>query len=230
MNKLVLFDIDGTLVACDNKDHLDSFTYAINSVWKKEVVDINDIDHSGKTDTELIIELLQREGLSKEEISSRINETTREMGTFFKKSVSQKNIQPLEGTGDLLEELQRKNVLLGLVTGNVESIAKEKLNKAGLLKYFKVGGFGGDYEKRADLIKTAIDEVKEEFDFKVKDNVFVVGDTPRDITSGKEVDVKTIAVSTGNYSTRELKKENPDFLFESLIFKEEITRAILNDC
>lgn len=230
MEKLLLFDIDGTLIRQGNKAHLTSITYAIKYVWGKKVGDVGSTDHSGKTDRKIMVELLHKERVTEKEIESKIGEAFKKMETFFKENVSLESIQPLKGVEELLEELQKRGNLMGLVTGNIEAIAKEKLHRNDLLKYFKVGGFGSDCENRADLIDIAIRRAEKEFGFIKSNGVVVFGDTPRDIDAGKKAGVTTVAVCTGKYSAKELEKESPDFIFENLMNKDEIIESILNDC
>ncbi|MGZ7096669.1 MAG: HAD hydrolase-like protein, partial [Methanobacterium sp.] len=91
--------------------------------------------------------------------------------------------------------------------------------------YFKLGGFGSDNIDRTELVKIAVKKAIDDFNF--NGITFVIGDTPRDIKAGFEADAKTIAVATGTYTKVELKEFNPDFVFESLNEKEEISKVIL---
>jgi len=227
MNKLVLFDIDGTLIKGDNKKHRLSFCYVFKKVYGVDAT-IDVIDHPGKTDTQIILEVLKKKGLDEQFIRSKINEAIKEMAAYFKKSISEDKFVLFEGANAMLEELNKNNILLGLVTGNLEPIARAKLKNANVNDYFKLGGFGSDDDNRANLVWIAIKRAEDSFGFKFNNNVFLIGDTPRDIKAGKEAGVKIIAISTGPYSWQELKDKNPDFLFKSLTFKEEILNVILS--
>jgi len=227
MNKLALFDIDGTLIKGDNKQHKLSFSYAFKKVYGVDAnVDI--IDHPGKTDKQIIVEVLKKKGLEEQNIRLKINEAIKEMATFFERNISEDKLYLLDGVQTLLKELSKNNILLGLVTGNLEPIARAKLKNVNLNDYFKLGGFGSDDEDRINLVKIAIKRAENNFSFKFDKNVFLIGDTPRDIKAGKGAGVKTLAISTGPYSGQELKAETPDFLFEDLTYKEEILRVILS--
>jgi phosphoglycolate phosphatase-like HAD superfamily hydrolase len=102
------------------------------------------------------------------------------------------------------------------------------MRKAGLSRYFKVGGFGSDNINRTELVKTAIRRAKDNCNFNGSE-VFVVGDTPRDVKAGFEAGVKSIGVATGRYSKKELKESGADFVFDSLKDKEKILKVILED-
>ncbi len=141
-------------------------------------------------------------------------------------SITSENSIISDGAKELLQTLDNKKTLLGLVTGNLKSIARGKMKRAGLNNYFKVGGFGSDDENRTNLVKIAIKKVEDGFGFKFNDNIFLVGDTPKDILAGKEAGVKTIAVATGNYAEIDLEKEKPDLVLKDLTQKDKILKLI----
>lgn len=213
MDKLALFDIDKTLLtsSCHNAAFSDAFekVYGI-----KTTIDI--IDHNGMTDKQIILDVLKINGLTEQEIRSKIEDCAKAMVESFNKSLNGSKIMPMEGARELLEELEKRNIMMGLVTGNLEPIAKAKMKKTGLSRYFKVGGFGSDDANRANLVKLAIKRAEENFGFNFDDNVFLIGDTPRDIAAGIGAKVKTIGVATGSYPAEQLKKSGADFVLESL--------------
>ncbi|MFT4304556.1 MAG: HAD family hydrolase [Candidatus Woesearchaeota archaeon] len=205
MKKLILFDIDGTLIKT-SKEHKKSFSYAFKKVHNIEA-SIDLIDYHGKTDQQIIKEVLIKKGLKK---YFKLKECMNEMVSYMKKHKI--NIKLIKGVKKLIHKLEKKHIL-GLVTGNFEQIAIKKLKQVEIYNYFKLGGFGSDAIKRSDIVKIAIKRAKKKFTF---NEVFVIGDTPNDIIAGKEANVKTIAVATGIYSINELKKHNPDYVFENL--------------
>lgn len=116
---------------------------------------------------------------------------------------------------------------MGLVTGNIESIARAKLKKVGLNHYFEVGGFGSDDIERTNLVKIAIKRARVNFNFKQeKNNVFFVGDAPREIKAGKEAGVKTIGVATGKYSMKKLKNSGANFVLENFKSANKVLEII----
>ncbi len=227
MSKLILFDIDGTLISDCDDIHLQSFDYAFRSTLDKYSSRACDIDYSGKTDLEIIFKLLHKEGFSKEQDNNLINNIIREMSLFFDRNASPKNIKLLDGVESLLADMSSKDFLIGVSTGNIEFIARKKLEITKIAKYFKVGGFGDNHKNRVDLLLSTITTAENDFNCGFKNNIFVIGDTPRDVISGKMVGAKTIAVATGNYSFADLKKEKPDFIVKNFKNKESVL-AIVN--
>lgn len=213
--KLILFDIDGTLLKGNSEIHFNAFIEAFRRVFK---IDANPdkIDHAGKTDTRIIIELAEAYGISRNEVLSKLKEIYRIMINFYKKNVNlDDRIKPNDNVEKLLSILKKKGYILGLLTGNLEEIARTKIDKFDLSKYFDLGSFGEISEDRSKLLENAINQVKHKFKINLnKKDVFVVGDTRFDVECGKEVGVKTIAVATGTYTLEELKKYKPDYVFK----------------
>lgn len=224
MNKLALFDIDGTLIN-GFKGHMLAFSKAFLKVYKiKTSIEI--INWHGMTDQQIIIDVLKKNNLNEKNIKSKLKECMKAMVSFFNKIIDKEEIILLEGAKDLLKELKKDNILMGLATGNLESIARLKMKRIGIIDYFKVGGFGSDDIDRAKLVKLAIKRAKENFNFKFSKNVFLIGDAPQDMKAGKEVGVKTIGVTTGIYSEKQLTEAGADFVVENLKNKKEILKII----
>lgn len=226
INKLVLFDIDKTLIEGSRvKDNV-AYPKAFKKVYGIDT-SIDIINHHGMTDQLIIIEVLKKNGLDEQAIKSKLEDCMKVMVEVFNEYIDDEEIAVLDGVRDLLEELNKNNVLMGLVTGNLEPIARGELEKAGLDHYFKVGGFGSDDINRTNLVKIAITEAEENFDFKFNNNVFLFGDSPQDIKAGREASVKTIGVTTGIYSKEQLEDVGADFILENLKDTNEVLKIIL---
>jgi len=225
MNKLILFDIDKTLIKSSEVKDKIAFPGAFKKVYGIDT-NINVINHHGMTDQQIIIEVLKKKGLDEHAIKIKLKECMKVMIEIFNKHNHQDKVVVLDGAKELLEELNKNNILMGLVTGNLEEIAKGKLKKIGLNKYFKVGGFGSDDINRTNLVRLAIKKAEDNFNFESNNNVFLFGDAIQDIKSGKEAGIKTIGVTTGIYSEEQLKDAGADFVVENLRDKDEILRII----
>lgn len=224
--KLVLFDIDGTLIQGLNEAQILAFSHAFKKVFNIDT-SITKIDHNGKTDRQIMVELLKKEGFNEDLIRSKTKEIMNEMIPFFNEKVKEKKIKITEGAKELLDELIKRNIPIGLITGNLEDIAKKKMEEVDLKDYFKFGGFGSDSERRSEMIEIAIERAERIYGvkFNLKD-VFVIGDTPKDIIAGKEAGVQTIAMVTGMYSEEDLKEEKPDFIFKNFSDRDGIIKIV----
>ena len=225
MNKLALFDIDKTLIK-SSRGHSAVFSVAFRKVYGVNTT-IDIINYHGMTDQQIIIEVLKKHGLDEQTIKSKIKDCMKVMIDSFNEIVKTDEIIVLDGVPELLKGLNKYNVLMGLVTGNLEPIARGKLKKVGLSHYFKIGGFGSDDINRANLVKLAIKRAVENFDFELNNNVFLFGDAPQDIRAGKEANVKTIGVTTGIYSKEELENAGADFILENLKDTNKVLEIIL---
>ena len=110
---------------------------------------IDVINHHGMTDQEIIIRILQKYDVDDKIVRSKLKKCIGHMQLQYAQIVQSENIVILEGVYNLLTKLDQKGFLLGLVTGNLETIARAKLKKIGVNDFFKFGGFGSDHISRA---------------------------------------------------------------------------------
>ncbi len=225
--KLILFDIDGTLLKGKSKIHFNSFIKAFKKIFKIDV-NPNEINHDGMTDKRIILELSKRYGVPKDKTLTRLEEIYKTMIDFYKKNVDVDNeIKPNDNVEKLLTLLKKKGYILGLLTGNLKKIAKTKIGKFDLNKYFDLGSFGEISENRSKLLEDAIKQAESKFKINLKkEDIFVIGDTKFDVECGKEIGVKIIAIATGKYSLEELKKYNPDYIFKDFSDIDKIIKII----
>jgi phosphoglycolate phosphatase-like HAD superfamily hydrolase len=243
---LVLFDIDGTLLTTKRRAWESPFCDAIEEVLMDEVKFMEDSIHEvakirvnaykyrpgGKTDTQIVFELLEGTSISEEEIL-RMLPAFREKYLKRLRSVIQtkEHVDLKPGVVELLEKLsKRPEVVLSLLTGNFEEGARIKLGTHGLHHYFvfEVGAFGDYAKQRQELPGRAVEKAKKHtgLHFQGK-NVVIIGDTPNDVKCGRHLHVRTIAVATSSYTQEDLKAENPDYLFADLTDTDKVIQAIL---
>jgi phosphoglycolate phosphatase-like HAD superfamily hydrolase len=220
---LALFDIDGTLVR-GARCHYQAFVESVRKFYGFEE-DISGINYAGKTDPQILREVLELGGFTEEEIDISFKNCLQFMVQYYIDNIYKENVKALGGTNDLLRELEEEKTLLGLVTGNLKPIAYAKLSKAGLDKYFHFGGFGSDSAERSQLVKKALNLARIEYGYQ-GDRIFVVGDTPRDVLAAQVNKLKTIAVATGSYSVQELDKCGADYVLENLNDKKRFLEIL----
>jgi phosphoglycolate phosphatase len=129
--------------------------------------------------------------------------------------------EPIDAPGilELLPKLSSfGNFYNVLGTGNVEPAARIKLKKHDMNRFFPTGGFGSREADRWQIIEEAIFNAEQHFNLNFeKENIYVIGDTPRDIECGKKLGIKSVGVATGMYSVEDLQKCDPDFVFEDFL-------------
>lgn len=222
--KVLLFDIDGTLVNTHRagKDAMiDAFL---------EVAELAELAHvlqvSGKTDRGIFAELYELHGKSLDEADwQRFLDLYL---TGLAANLPQRQGLILEGVSVLLAKLsQRDDVLLGLLTGNVEAGAKLKLSHYGIHEYFAFGGFGDHHPDRNDVARAALEAAESHVGQKISpENVYVIGDTPNDVRCARAIGAKAVAVATGVYSEQQLQAVEPDLLLTNLSDFEAIHEFI----
>ncbi len=217
--RLVLFDIDGTLILTGGAG-MRAFFRAFERVFeipvRSEVV-----SPDGKTDPLIAKELLDHFGqrarwtvdLSAALFAAYLEFLEEEMA----QAKASKSIKVLPGVKELLEAVAaRRDFALGLVTGNLEGGARIKLREAGLDGYFRFGGYGSDSEDRTSLIMTAVRRGTALVAPAPVSSAVVVGDTPLDIIHGHAAGASVIAVASARYSVADLERHDPDLLVHSL--------------
>ncbi len=228
--RLVLFDIDGTLLNSGGMGRA-SMQRALAEVFGSP--GNPKYRYDGKTDKQIVRDTMRLEGHTDEHIDSRMEtlidlyldglRTGVESGNF--------DVRPLDGVVELLDALEaRKDVVLGLLTGNVETGARVKLKAAGIdPDRFRVNAFGSDHEHRPQLPAIAQRRASENLGLDiVGERVIVIGDTPADIECGRELGARAIAVASGHYSVEQLEAHDPYAVFPSLSNTAEVLETILN--
>jgi len=212
--RLLLFDIDGTLLTANGAGRT-AVQSAVSSVTGQSVT-TEGISFSGRTDPAIFRDVLDANGLSAENdlLEAVMAAYAEEAETVLDPA----NVDRLGGTDLLLSTLADHDEMhLGLVTGNVESVAYHKLRMAGLAHHFTVGAFGSDHSQRAKLpelaVRRATASVGHSFSM---NNTLVVGDTRHDIECARETGARSMAVATGRFSRSELFSHAPDLLFDNL--------------
>jgi len=123
----------------------------------------------------------------------------------------------------------RDDTVLGLLTGNVEPGARLKLGAVGLdFDQFRINAFGSDHEIRGELPAIAHQRMQDAFGITLGGrDVVVIGDTPADISCGRELGARAIAVATGSYSVADLKAHDPYAVFSDLSDTDAVLAAIV---
>lgn len=207
MKKLLLWDIDGTLITTPNAGHA-SVQRAVAKAHGKEG-DVSDLDFHGATDP-LIFGMVA----NKFDLETHDDARHRYYEAYFEALEEELKLRPNIRHQGVMERLieghEREDVAQGLLTGNVPRGAQIKLEHYELWHFFEFGAFGDDGEVRNDLgphaLRRAAQHHGVEFD---PSHTFVIGDTPHDINCGKAIGAKTIALATGKYSVEELATHEP---------------------
>lgn len=188
---------------------------------------ISTINYHGMTDQEIIIRLLEKYDVRSDIIRLHLKDCVECMPLKYAVIAESENIIMLDGVVTLLTRLDQNGFKLGLVTGNLEKIARIKLTKIGINRFFKMGGFGSDHINRTDLVKIAIRRAKDQFGIHAPSGIFLFGDTPRDITAAREAGATAVGVTTGIYSAAQLQSAGADKVWPNLKDAEAILKFLM---
>lgn len=225
MNILSFFDIDNTLIH-SSRGHVEALLLSIAEVYElKARIDV--INHHGMTDQEIITRILEVYGIDRAAITSGLKTCMDAMCRRYSEIVKFEDITVMEGAFDLIVRLEQNGINLGLVTGNLEMIARRKLKKVGLDQLFKIGGFGSDHFKRGELVKIAVQRAEEQFDCDYKGRVFHFGDAPQDMQAARHGGAVPIGVATGVFTARQLTAAGAEIILPDLKDADHILQIIL---
>ncbi len=208
-----LFDIDGTLMRSRDRTHVNSVASSVQRVTGFEV-SLEGIAIHGSTDTAILREACQRAGIPAEILEAQTGAILDAMGRTVAERRRELDLYLMPGVENVLSHLARRGALLGVATGNLETIGWIKIEEAGLREWFRFGGFSDHFPIRSELIGAAADKARELAGRGA--SICVVGDTPRDIEAARANALPVIAVATGRYSFEELLEQRPEVCATSL--------------
>jgi phosphoglycolate phosphatase-like HAD superfamily hydrolase len=205
-----LFDIDGTLVNTRDLVHYHSFTHAMREVLGVETT-IDGLALQGNTEPGILRDALRRVGMADDVIEAKLPVLARSMCQYVREHAEELRPELCRSILELVQELYGRGKLLGVASGNLETIGWLKLERAGVRHMFSFGSFSMPRQSRADIFAHGIEQARQRLGTSAK--VHVVGDTPSDIHAAREVGVPVIALATGIFSFTELMACEPDACF-----------------
>ena len=214
--KLVLFDIDGTLVDCGGQAR-NAFADALQHVMGT-TGGLSHYDFSGKLDPRIVTDLLTGMGLSREAALQKMPDVRAEYLHRLERDLHVEKMRLLPGISDILDTLMaRDDVALGLLTGNWEPGGRIKIGRYDLNRYFPFGSFGDDGFDRNELPPIAIERAATLHgrNFSAEDTI-IVGDSILDVACARAHGIRCLAVATGKTSMDDLAATKPEWLEEDL--------------
>ena len=215
MIRLVLFDIDGTLIASGGAGEK-----AFGKVCHDEF-GVRDgaarLHFAGRTDPSIVRDFFEQHGIEPSADNFR---------RFFDRYVfqldhllGQLHGRVLPGVPEWIRDLQalRHPPVVGLLTGNILLGAQIKLRHYRLWGLFAMGAFGDDHEDRNQLARVAHTRGSRRLGATLRgEEILVIGDTPRDIECARAIGAQALAVGTGGYTAQQLRQEAPAWAVETL--------------
>jgi phosphoglycolate phosphatase len=213
---LVLFDIDGTLMRGAGPHHKQALIDGVRKITGL-LTTLDDVDTSGRLDRDLILSMLRAAGESERSARAQLRAIMREcQDCYLATCVSDLTPFLCRGVLDALQELKVRGAVMGLVTGNLSSIGRKKVELAGLDSFFSVGAFAEDGRTRARLAQVAAWRARRA-GFSLKDaRISLIGDHANDVEAARANGFQSVAVASGVLSFDELAVTKPDILVHHL--------------
>jgi phosphoglycolate phosphatase len=224
--RVILFDIDGTLVLkqSTDADELERFRRAIfdevgrfppTQPWR----------YDGMVDPQICRLLLIDVGLSESAADKHLRRVIERVGEIYKTMERHPILN--DGVRELLKILSASSRHeLGVVTGNLSVVAEEKLDLTGIRAYFDETFYSDGYFQRRDLVREAVNACVKKYQLREKDSVVIIGDTPRDVEAAKSSGARAIAVATGHFSEGQLGSTGADAVFRDLNPRPDLLKAL----
>jgi len=227
--KLVLFDIDGTLLWTDGAGRR-SMEGALLQLFGAS--GDPSYRYDGKTDRQITREQMRAVGFDDATIDARMDDVLAayvlRLQAHLESDASAARL--CAGVHPLLDAIEaHEGAELGLLTGNIEQGARCKLRAVGLeFGRFRVNAFGSDHEERPQLPSFAQRRARDVMGLDLQgDRIIIIGDTPADIHCGRSLGVRAIGVATGRYGVDELASHDPHAVFATLEDTDAVLAAIL---
>ena len=223
--KLLLFDIDGTLITSGGAgDH--ALRLAIKDRFGIDE-DFHGIEIAGRTDSGIA-----RQFFAKHSLPGTPTDTAALFESYLghlAMTISKKVGRLLPGILELLDALKaRPDIVLGLLTGNLARGAELKLTHYGVWHYFEFGAYADDHHDRNQLGHFARNRALEKHGIEFPpERIYILGDTPHDIACARAIGAKAVAIATGQYPHARLAEHSPDFLFDDLSDVPAVVAALV---
>jgi phosphoglycolate phosphatase-like HAD superfamily hydrolase len=225
--RLVLFDIDGTLITDDGAAR-GAFADALAEVYDFRG-DVRRYDFSGRTDPQIARMILHDAGWSEPDVDARLPSLWDHYLAGLARSAPGR-VRTLAGVRTLLDAVSADDCMtVALLTGNIEPGARLKLGAIDLNHYFPFGAFGSDSADREELPPIAVERAAAATGHAFRgSDVVIIGDSIYDVRCGVPHGATTIAIASGKTPAEKLRAENPDHFFDSAEDLDAILDAIAN--
>lgn len=223
MRRLILFDVDGTLIQRGDPDHLGAIDHGVHQAFPDSSdATVHQIDYDGKVDRQIAAEVLTQAGITVSAEDSSLDRVfDLATGYYRERWAGRANGSGdlLPGVPELLAELASRpdEYALGVLTGGSRGVVAVKLERLKLSEVFPVGAFGDEVPSRPDLVPLALDRAGSEYGEQFgPERTVIVGDTPHDVDCAHVHGIPCLGVATGKYSEDELRSAGADAVIPTL--------------
>jgi len=202
-----VFDIDGTLLVTRDLVHWNALHQAMLEAYGVDAT-IEGISYHGMTDLSILRAALAREGIQDGRFEAALPKALEIVCREVDANRAEIRPQVCTGIPALLTELRSQGKLLGVASGNLESVGWHKIEAARLRQFFSFGFYSDRCETRAGIFQTAVERVRQALGPEAR--TCFIGDTPADVRAAKEIGALIVAVASGTFKFEELEACGPD--------------------
>ena len=202
-----VFDIDGTLLVARDLVHWKAMRQALREAYGVDAT-IDGIPYHGMTDLSILRATLTRAGIDEGAFETELPKALAVVCREVDANRAELRPEVCSAMPQLLDHLRVRGHLLGVASGNLETVGWHKIDAAGLRDFFSFGFFSDRCETRAGIFRNAMDHVSRELGPQAR--TCFVGDTPADVHAAKEIGAQIVAVATGTFTFNELNACSPD--------------------
>lgn len=202
-----IFDIDGTLLNTKDLVHWNALHLAMSEAYGVDAT-IEGIPYHGKTDLSILRAAVGRAGVSDFDFETKLARALDVVCREVEANHLQLAPHICPGIVRLLESLKANGKLIGVASGNLETVGWHKIEAAGLREFFSFGFFSDHHESRTEIFRKALGHVNAQLGPAAR--VCFIGDTPSDVEAAKQVGAQILAVASGTFSLEELTACSPD--------------------
>jgi len=202
-----IFDIDGTLLVTKDLVHWNALHQAMLEGYGVDTT-IEGIPYHGKTDPGILRAALERVGVSDPQFRAGLPKALEVVSREVDSNHNHIAPRICPGIERLLRSLHAKDKLLGVASGNLESVGWRKLEAAGLRRFFSFGCFSDHHESRGEIFRNALEYVRGQLGPTAR--ACFVGDTPSDVEAARQVGASILAVASGTFQREALNACSPD--------------------
>jgi phosphoglycolate phosphatase-like HAD superfamily hydrolase len=214
MFRLILFDIDGTLISTDGAG-VKAFGRVFDEIFGLPNA-TKHMTFAGRTDRRLIREIFEANDI--EPTAQNFHKFKEAYAEHLTRYLPEGKTEPLPAVRQIIAAFRKLNPqpVIGLLTGNHPHGAKLKLTHYNLWHEFAMGAFGDQYDDRGDVARDALLQGQSLIPDLQPEEILVIGDTERDIQCARSIGAKVLAVATGPNTVAELESFKPDWVIEDL--------------
>ncbi len=233
LQRLLLFDLDGTLIEWGDPVHLDAIDHSVHTLFPAcSGVSVRQIEFDGRVQRRMVRELLARAGLDGSIPPEELEPAFAVAGERYARHWEERNDMvrdPLPGVHALLERLAGDDrFALAIITGTASRIAEVKLRRHRLDRFFPTGAFGDEVEDRVELVRLAISRAERHYGTSFPPGrIAALGDTPHDIACGHACGTTGLGIATGRHSVETLAASGADAVVPDLTDTGAVVRALL---